>query len=485
MEKVKKNTDYSQRPTSESQRPKAKSRKPKANNQKPFQAGAAQVDITPVIGSFVGVDFLTHYARFIHDPLYSKAIVFDNGETVTAIIVVDICIMPTDLMDEMKVLIESETGIKRENILISSTHTHAAPAVIGLLSCSPDLAYMRILPGMIVQSVKKALANLKPAKICSAKTDVPQHVLCRRYILKEGGVMTNPITGKQDQLKTNPFGQEHLIVGHATPVDPELGLLGIKDLNDNWIAVLANYSLHYVGDWHVDSISADYFGEFSKQIKSKLGASNDFVGIMTNGTSGDINIWDFAKTKNYPTEDLAKTKVIGGDLANAAFEVLQNVSWNSTPTLAVKYKEFTVKVDKPNQDLVEKSTAIVINTENYNHLDLSPESMVKIYAREQVLLSKYPEFSYTAIQAIQVGDQIIGALGGEFFAETGLKLKKEIEGNFFAICLANTYDGYILPAHEIEKGGYESWRARSSYLVAGSEKLIRNELVKLVENLNE
>jgi neutral ceramidase len=449
-----------------------------------FYAGAAKVNITPPLGSFVGVDFLTHYARFIHDPLHVKSIVFKDDAATIAIVVVDICIMPTTLMDEMKKLIQKETGISKEHILISSTHTHAAGAVIGLLSCSPDLAYMKKLPALVTQSVKLAKEKLQPAKIASGAVDEPAHVLCRRYVMKAGYAAPNPVTEKTDAVKTNPFGVEHLIDHPAAPTDPGIGFLAVKGLDDSWIAVLGNYSLHYVGDWHVDSISADYFGEFSNQIKDKLHAGEDFVGIMSNGTSGDINIWDFRNPDRYPKEQFAKTKLIGGDLAQKVYETIQNLSWELNPTVAVHFKELELGIRKPAAAELAKATQIVIDTENYNHLDLSPESMVKIYAREQVLLNEYPDKSVSAIQAIKIGNLIIGALGGEFFAETGLWLKQQVAGkNYFTICLANTYDGYILPSHEIEKGGYESWRARSSYLELDAENKIRNELLGMIKNL--
>jgi neutral ceramidase len=449
-----------------------------------FYAGAAKVDITPALGSFVGVDFLTHYARFIHDPLHAKAIVFKDQAISIAIVVVDICIMPTVLMDEMKSLIEKETGISKEHVLISSTHTHAAGAVIGLLSCSPDLAYMKKLPALVAQSVKLAKEKLRPAKIASGSVDEPAHVLCRRYVMKEGYAAPNPVTGKTDNVKTNPFGVEHLINHPAAPTDPGIGFLAVKGIDDSWIAVLGNYSLHYVGDWHVDSISADYFGEFSNQIKNKLQAGEDFVGMMSNGTSGDINIWDFRNPDRYPKEQFAKTKLIGGDLAQKVYETLQNESWQLSPALAVQFKELGLGIRKPSAAELANATQIVIDTENYNHLDLSPESMVKIYAREQVLLNEYPDTSVSAIQAIKIGNLIIGALGGEFFAETGLWLKQQIaDKNYFTICLANTYDGYILPSHEIEKGGYESWRARSSYLEVEAENKIRNELLGMIKKM--
>ncbi len=448
-----------------------------------FLAGAAKVDITPTMGSNVGVDFQTHYARFFHDSLFAKVLVLKDESLTMAIIVVDICIMSSEMMDSIKEEIYRETAIEPKHILLSSTHTHAAPAVVGLLLCAPDLAYIKILPGLIVRAVIQAVSKLRPAGIASGQDNVPQHVRCRRYFMKPDFVTKNPVTNRTDIVKTNPIGAEHLIESPVALTDPGLSFLAVKGLDGRWIAVLGNYSLHYVGDWHVDSITADYFGEFSEQIKDLLNANEEFVGIMSNGTSGDINIWDFMEPDRYPTGHLAKTKLIGNDLAVNIFNQIQKAEWDENPSLQIEYNEIEVVVSKPTLAELDAAKEIV-QQNDYGTLTIDESGIRSIYAREQLLLNEYPDTSITKVQAIGIGKLIIGTLGGEFFAETGLWLKANMKGlNYFTISFANSYDGYVAPAHEFERGGYETWRARSSYLKAGSEEIIRNELLKLLKTV--
>jgi neutral ceramidase len=449
-----------------------------------LHAGAAQIDITPTQGSFVGVDFYAHFARFMHDPLYAKVLLLKNEQLRVAIIVVDICIMSTEFMHQIKAGITAATGIPATHILLSSTHTHAAPAVIDLLACSPDLAYMKKLPPLVAEAVLAAEKKLQPAMVASGKVDVPDHVRCRRYHMQSAFTPVNPITGLPEKVKTNPIGKEQLIIGPAAKPDPELGFLGVKDLAGNWLAVLANYGLHYVGDWHVDSISADYFGGFAREITSMLGAGKDFVAIMSNGTSGDINIWDFMAPNRYPTEDLAKTALISKDLATKMMSVVDQLQWEEDAPVKVVYDELTAGIQKPTAEELAQCKKHLLQSD-YNNLGTDEQSVLKIYAREQILLAEYPAQSVTEVQAIRIGSLVIGALGGEFFAETGLWLKENNQQfNYFTICLANSYDGYIAPAHEIEKGGYETWRARSSYLLPGSEETIRRKLDQLIKNVS-
>ena len=149
--------------------------------------------------------------------------------------------------------------------------------------------------------------------------------------------------------------------------------------------------------------------------------------------------------------------------------------------MSAAFKNVTLGVRKPSAAEVEAAKEIVSQTD-YRLITPNQEAMVKIYAREQVLLNEYPDTIEFPVQALKIGDITIGALGGEFFAETGLALKKEIStGKYFTITMANGYIGYIPPAHEIEKGGYETWRCRSSHVKGEGERLVRNTLCEMAK----
>jgi len=447
-----------------------------------FKAGAAKVDITPPLGTLINGDFIIHYARYIHDNLFAKALVLQNQATVIAFVIVDICAMQKDFIQEVKQLIKTQLGINPENILLSSTHTHAAGSIESLLLGAADLPYRKKLPTLIVEAVRLARQNLRAAQVGFGAVDVPEHVVCRRFYMKKGYVAKNPVTGGQDQVKTNPFGDEHLIEKRVSPMDTQVSYLAVKGIDGQWISLLANYSMHYVGDWENGTISADYFGVFSNYIQQKLGADVHFVGMMTNGTSGEANIWDFLDNSRYPTGHFAKEKLIGEDIAEKVCESMAQVKWQTNPALTAAYTELELRLRKPTSAEVEAAKAVVSETdyEHIHHVD--QEALRRIYAREQVLLYDYPDTEMFPIQTLKIGDGVIGALGGEFFAETGLKLKAQKQSNhYFTITMANGYVGYVPPAHEIERGGYETWRCRTSYFEESAEDAIRNKLVELIK----
>jgi hypothetical protein len=454
------------------------------NNLNQLLAGAAKTDITPPLGTFINGDFVSHYAQWIHDPLYSKALVLQENNTTIAIVVVDICVLPVEFVEEVKLLITKQTGIRPENVLLSSTHTHAAGSVASVYLCASDLLYTKKLPALIVQSVTEAKQNMRSAKIGFGSIDVPEHVRCRRYFMEEAYKPLNPVTGDFDKVKTNPFGKEELIIKAESETDPEVSFFAVQDIDGKWISLVANYSLHYVGDWDNGTISADYFGVFSEAIKQKLKAGNEFVGIMSNGTSGNINIWDFNKDGHYPSGKFEKGELIGRDIAEKVFQSLDQIQWEENPSLEIQYEELPVGVRKPTIEELERARKIIADS-SYENLQVNDEGLRSIYAREQVLLNELPDELKFPIQALRIGRGIIGALGAEIFAQTGLWLKANAPTpKYFTIGLANGNCGYLPPAHEFLQGGYETWRSRTSKLEKDAEEKVRNKQLQLINNLS-
>lgn len=449
----------------------------------PFLAGAARVKTTPPLGTRINGDFITHYATYIHDDLFAKALVLRSGETTVVLVMVDICVMPKEFLDDVKAAITARTGIAPAHVLIASTHTHAAGSVADVHLGSIDPAYEKMLPGRIVEAVEAALQNLRPARIAFGAVAVPEHVLCRRYAMKPGYTPFNPVTGGADQVKTNPFRGEAYIDRPVAPTDPELSFLAVLGTDGRWISILANYSLHYVGDWENGTISADYFGYFSEGLRERLNAGDEFVGMMSNGTSGDVNIWDFLDSERYPKSHFEKSEYIGYDLADRLIANLATLEWQSDPELGVAFEPTTCEVVKPTQKELEHA-AEVIETARFETIDPDNEGLRQIYAREQLLLHEMPATRECPVQAIRIGNGVIGGLAGEFFSETGLYLKTTAGiDNYFTISMANGNAGYVPPKHEMQRGGYETWRCRYSCLAPGSEELIREQLLALIRGL--
>ena len=104
-------------------------------------AGAASVDITPSLGCHLCGYFTDRVADNIHDPLHAKAIALRSGETTLGLVVCDVIDVPVEVVAAAKGRIQELTGIPPSHILISATHTHTGPSIVGALGTPKDEKY--------------------------------------------------------------------------------------------------------------------------------------------------------------------------------------------------------------------------------------------------------------------------------------------------------------------------------------------------------
>ena len=137
--------------------------------------------------------------------------------------------------------------------------------------------------------------------------------------MKPGTIPLNPF-GEQDQVKMNPPRGSADLVKPAGPTDPQVCVVSVQTAAGKPLAVLANYSLHYVGDVGPGHVSADYYGVFCDKLQQMLGADRQdppFVAMLSNGTSGNINNIDFLHAAK-PGPKYSKINQVADDIAKVA-----------------------------------------------------------------------------------------------------------------------------------------------------------------------
>lgn len=446
----------------------------------PFRAGAAASNITPWLGISMAGYMNDRKADYIHDELHARCLVLDDGETKIAFAIVDSCMLPRDLIESAKSHIQEATGIPADHVLIAATHTHTGPCATPCFQSDPDPQYNRYLAVKIADGVRCAVNNLTPAKIAWGAGSVPDQVFNRRWKMKEGTIPPNPF-GKVDKVQMNPPRASENLVEPAGPTDPEVPFVLVKSIDGKPIALLANYSLHYVGGEGGLHISADYFGMFAQAIADLLGASRQepaFVGIMSNGTSGNINNINF-RVEGKPYPPYTQMRYVAGVVAQEVFRAAQSLEWRDHVTLDAAAQDLQLGVRKPSPEEVTEANETVRKAAG-REMKTLPE----IYARETTLLADYPDTVPVTIQALRIGNLGIAAIPCEVFVEIGLNIKaKSAIRPAFTIELANGYNGYLPTAAHHELGGYETWRARSSYLEVGAADKIEATALDLLSQL--
>lgn len=448
-----------------------------------LQAGAYAQDVTPPqFPISVNGNTADHLAEGAADPLHARCLVLQDADTALALVIVDSCMIPRELLDSAKARAAYRTGIPASHMLIAATHAHSCPTVAGVFQSDPVDEYQQFLADRIADGIEKAWKQREPAQIGWGTADNRDHVFNRRWRLKDGVLGENPFGQQVDRVRMNP-GYSNPDVSESTGIiDPQVSVLAVQSRDGRPIAVLGNYSLHYVGGVPGNVLSADYFGEFSSRIVRHIGATQvhpPCVGMLSNGTSGDVNNVNFSLKSGVKREPFEQIGIVAESVAQTAFAAYQGIAFNDAPELDVRETEIELGVRKPTADEVVAAKMILAEA------GAGPlKGQKQLYARETVKLADYPDVVKVKLQAFRIGELAIVSSPCETFTETGLALKAQSPfRHTFTIELANGYNGYLPTPRQHEWGGYETWRARSSYLAVDAEPRLFGTLLQLLTDL--
>ena len=235
-----------------------------------LRAGAAKVDITPKDLTGLWMVWAQPFDG-VHDPIWARAVVVDNGTNTAAIVSTDL----VEFGDTMPLRkrIQSELGIPAANIIICASHDHNAPRSGPITPGSSSAqgrpysppAYIQFVDDSIVSAVKQAKAALQPAKV---------------------GVGT----GRAD-INVNRNGFNGRGWGGADPdgvSDKTVWVVKFENLSGEPIALLMNYAVHStVGGSQNTMVTGDLAGAAERFVEKHY--NNRAVALWTMGPAGDQN----------------------------------------------------------------------------------------------------------------------------------------------------------------------------------------------------
>jgi hypothetical protein len=222
-----------------------------------LRAGAAKVDVTPA------KDALPQGLEGILDPLYSRAIVLEDGGELAALVSVDAGGIPEPVWQEVSERLERELGIPARNVLLTATHTHSAPR-------QREDGYV----DKIVESVRLAKERSVPARI-GFGTGVS-------YL----NVNRNIIDPETRRWWEGP--------NYDGPSDKTVAVIELETAAGEPLAVYYNYAMHAVTVGQLDLVSGDAPGTASKYIEDAL--DGKVVALWSSGAAGDQNPLYFQQT---------------------------------------------------------------------------------------------------------------------------------------------------------------------------------------------
>lgn len=454
-----------------------------------LQAGASTSNITPAIGRDIIGGFAPFASTNIHDELCVRTLVLKNDDTTLVFAVCDLLGIDRKVSELARDQILKRHGIPKSNVLISATHTHSASSALGADARDLDQQadeYQLFVVQRILDGVTRALARLEPAEIAFGSVDVPEHVHNRRWLMKPGSAPPNPF-GEVEQVKMNPpRGSTHL-VEPAGPIDPQVSVLAVRRLTtqeavheppESYIAIFAAYSLHYVGGVPKGDVSADYFRVFSQKVASGLADESEptqCIGMLANGTSGDINNIDFTK-KSARKPAYEQINYVGTQVAQRVIPLLPSLNYSSDPILDARYAEPTIQwrqVSEQRHAWAKKTLAAGKKSER---------DLPYLYAQRTLKQAEYPATTTAPLQVVRIGDTCIGTMPFEVFAEIGLEFRANNPfPNAFMVELAHGYFGYLPTQRHFRLGGYETWLGTNRVVPETADVLLEKLLQMAAE----
>jgi hypothetical protein len=447
-----------------------------------FQAGAAVVDVTPdQLPVLVNGGFLSRTADKVKTRVNARAVVLSDGNERVAMVVVDSCMIPQVLIDDVKQRAGQRTQLKADRIMISATHTHTAPSSFAALGTPADLNYIPLLRERIVEALVAAEANLQPAQYGWGSADAAEFTALRRWVLRPDRVRTDPFGNPTVRATMHAARNRDDVTGPSGPEDPELSMIAFRSLQGDPIAVLANFSMHYFGD---QPISADYFGLFCDGLEQHISGdrsgeasteSKRVVGLLSHGCSGDIWRRDYV---TWTGKDDTTIEGYTQGLLGIATKVYDSIEYVDHGDLSMAETRLPLRYRVPDKQRLEWAQRMVDGFEGE-----TPSDQTEVYAREQVLLDQMKS-TKVVVQAIRIGDVAIATTPNETYALTGLKIKaRSPVPHTMVIELANGADGYIPPPEQHSLGGYNTWEARSAGLEVQAEPKIAAAAITLLEQV--
>ncbi len=458
-----------------------------------LRAGAAVGDITPELGSIIIGGFSPTAAKDVHDPLQVRVLALDDGKTRLALVVADNIGLPREVCDEAKRLTHSRVGLEPSRVLISATHTHSAPTAGTETSIGPNngrgpadiAAYQKLIATRIADTIQIALARLEPARIGWGSGRLPGQVFNRRWHVTDDALRRNPFGGL-DTVRMNPPAGSPALAKPAGPTDPEIPFIAVQARDGRPLALFATYSLHYVGGVPQGVMSADYFGVFCARIGELLHAGRrvdplapPFVGLLANGTSGDINNIDF-RQKRVTQPPFAQMHRVANEVAAEVYRACQFIEYRDRVELDSRLADLEVASRRPGPEMTARAREVLARPAG------GPgwHPLEKAYAQRVLQRAEAPATVKAPLQALRIGDVLVMSLPVEAFAAMGLELRARAPfPKAFTVGLANAYYGYLPTPEQVPLGGYETW-VGTNRLEPASGPEMADQLLRLAAEMS-
>lgn len=441
--------------------------------------GFSRVNINPETGTLISGYFNNRFVKGVLDDLEVNCAAFSCADKKAVLMSIDHVGIYKDAMDYFIQSVCEATGLDEAAVYLHATHTHTSGPFF-----EPDtmnekiLEYRELLCRRITEAAQAALADMKPAKMGTAKGQAAGIAFVRRYVMKDGTIRTNP--GVNNPEIDHPAGD----------VDEEVGVVRF-DREDGETIVIGSFACHpdTVGG---EKVSADWLG-FARRTVEK--AIDNTRCIILNGIQGDVNHVNVNPAPGYMNDlsvdfdgvvrGYGHARHMGHAVAGAILQVYDKVEYEDVGSICYLKRDMHIPSYMPKHSEIPEARRIVTLHKAGRDAELPYKGMELTTRVAEALrmlkLEHGPAIFTMPITALAIGRAVFLGTPGEPFNAVGREIKKAKGWKvIIPTCNTNAKEGYFPMMDSYKEGGYE---ARSSHFAPGAAEMIIKESMEMLNEI--
>ncbi|MBQ1467961.1 MAG: neutral/alkaline non-lysosomal ceramidase N-terminal domain-containing protein [Solobacterium sp.] len=445
-----------------------------------LRVGASKACISPApdlfpFGTFGGAD----PRSALHDDIYTRAVVIDNGETRAAIVNFDLVVLPP--VEETRALIAQAGNIPEENVFMCATHNHDAPGTRRKVQFKDSPRsdtertekFTQIVFDGVQKAVREAAERLQPAK----------------YGFATGESWIN--VNRDKQFEDGYWMQDN---NYARYADKTLAVLKFVDEEENLIAAVLNYGCHAVLGFVAKDfdgkikVSADWPGVTQGFVERRFG--NDAVCLWTPAAEGNLNpvigsgVFTYlddgygVRTNLPDGTAYVLMQSLGGQHAIDAIQVINGIT-SYTDTMDIQ--SVWSSVDLPAQKAPEGADMAYNRLLVDNIIPLGPNG--ERPEKKLVEMEDDPEHPYNMeMTLLKLGDVAFVGVPNEIYSEIGrdMKAASPMKNTVIVTHTNSNYIGYI---PDKTSKGHLVFQAYGAIKPAACDEIIVEGMLKMFKEL--
>jgi len=417
-----------------------------------LQAGFAERDITPPIGSHKIGWMKDIVVEAIHDPLHVRAAVFERGDDRIGFVQLDTLSVRWTTTQDIRRRIEAECGFPGDHVMVSATHNHGGPAVANCGDVPRDDAYVEEMTRRCVRAFGQALDARRAAQLGFQHVYEFDVAANRRVVMRDGTVRTHAKFTDPDALYMEG------------PIDPEVAVLAARDADGALLGALVNFACHPTHLGGGTEFTGGYPGVLAGEMK-KRGCP---VTVFLTGACGNVSCEQPAGRHRMTMEEA------GARLAEDAWRAIEAMTFSPDSSLGAVATTVTLPYRAVSEEEVKGT---VRGAQRFVDPALYDKAMPALQERIRARGEQPAE-----VQTLFLGNVAIVGIPAEYFVEHGLRIKTSCHPRHALVAAqANGMVGYVPTREAFERGGYETTFAPSSRLAPEAGDLLADAAIRLIQ----